>query len=72
MNARNAPSDLDTPYELADGAVERFRREGFVHLHDVLSAGSLRRYAEEVERSTHHEAFPQLTNIWARSRPPGR
>jgi ectoine hydroxylase-related dioxygenase (phytanoyl-CoA dioxygenase family) len=75
-------TELDTPYELAEDAVERFRHDGFVHLHDVLSAETLERYGREItakvvelntmhlpleERSTYDKAFLQVTNIWTRS-----
>jgi ectoine hydroxylase-related dioxygenase (phytanoyl-CoA dioxygenase family) len=75
-------TELDTPYELAEDAVERFRHDGFVHLHDVLSAETLERYGEEInakvvelntmhlpleERSTYDKAFLQVTNIWTQS-----
>jgi ectoine hydroxylase-related dioxygenase (phytanoyl-CoA dioxygenase family) len=75
-------TELDTPYELAEDAVERFRRAGFVHLHDVVSAATLARYGEEItakvvdlntmqlpleERSTYDKAFLQVTNIWRES-----
>jgi ectoine hydroxylase-related dioxygenase (phytanoyl-CoA dioxygenase family) len=74
--------DLETSYTLAEDAVERFRRDGFVHLRDVLSAGTLERYGAEItakvvelntmhlpleERSTYHKAFLQVTNIWTQS-----
>jgi hypothetical protein len=69
-------AELDTPYELAEDAVERFRRDGFVHLHGVLSAETLARYGGEItikvvelntmhlpleERSTYGKAFLQVT-----------
>lgn len=75
-------TELDTPYELAEDAVERFRHDGFVHLHDVLSAETIERYGEEItakvvelntmhlpleERSTYDKAFLQVTNIWTQS-----
>lgn len=75
-------ADLDTPYELAEDAVERFRRDGFVHLRGVLSAETLERYGTEItakvvelntmhlpleERSTYDKAFLQVTNIWTQS-----
>jgi ectoine hydroxylase-related dioxygenase (phytanoyl-CoA dioxygenase family) len=75
-------TELDTRYELAEDAVQRFRHDGFVHLHDVLSAGTLERYGEEItakvvelntmhlpleERSTYDKAFLQVTNIWTQS-----
>jgi hypothetical protein len=40
--------ELDTPYELAGDAVERFRQDGFVHLRDVLSTETLKRCGEEI------------------------
>jgi hypothetical protein len=75
-------AELDTPYELAEAAVRRFRRDGFVHLHGVLSAETLERYGKEItarvvelntmhlpleERSTYEKAFLQVTNIWTQS-----
>jgi hypothetical protein len=36
---RMLTAELDTPYELAENAVERFRRDGFVHLHARLRTG---------------------------------
>ena len=75
-------AELDSPYELADEAVERFRQDGFVHLRDVLSAETLELFGEEItakvvelntmhlpleERSTYHKAFLQVTNIWTHS-----
>jgi ectoine hydroxylase-related dioxygenase (phytanoyl-CoA dioxygenase family) len=75
-------TELDTPYELAADAVEGFRHDGFVHLHDVLSAETIERYGEEItakvvelntmhqpleERSTYGKAFLQVTNIWTQS-----
>jgi hypothetical protein len=41
-------AELDTPYELTDATVERFRQDGFVHLRDVLSAETLERYGEDL------------------------
>lgn len=79
---RMLTTELDTPYELPEDAVERFRHDGFVHLHDVLSAETLERYGEEItakvvelntmhlpleERSTYDKAFLQVTNIWTHS-----
>ena len=77
-----ATAELDTLYALAQAAVARFREDGFVHLRDVLSPGTLERYGEEIsakvvelntmhlpleERSTYDKAFLQVTNIWTRS-----
>jgi Phytanoyl-CoA dioxygenase (PhyH) len=75
-------TELDASYQLAAGAVERFRRDGFVHLRDVLSPEALEWCGEEItakvaelntmhlpleERSTYYKAFLQVTNIWTRS-----
>jgi ectoine hydroxylase-related dioxygenase (phytanoyl-CoA dioxygenase family) len=74
--------ELETPFDLAADAVERFRHDGFVHLRDVLSAETLERYGAEItakvlelntmhlpleERSTYDKAFLQVTNIWTQS-----
>jgi ectoine hydroxylase-related dioxygenase (phytanoyl-CoA dioxygenase family) len=73
---------LDTPFELAEVAVERFRRDGFVCLRDVLPAETLECCGEAItakvvelntmhlpleERSTYDKAFLQVTNIWTQS-----
>ena len=62
--------------------IEQFRRDGFVHLSGVLAPETLRRYGKEItakvlelntmhlplsERSTYHQAFLQVTNIWRES-----
>jgi len=75
-------TELASPYELDEDAVERFREDGFVHLRDVLSAETLAWCGEEItakvvelntmhlpleERSTYDKAFLQVTNIWTRS-----
>jgi ectoine hydroxylase-related dioxygenase (phytanoyl-CoA dioxygenase family) len=75
-------TELDTPFELPEDAVERFRRDGFVHLRGVLSPETLQRYGTEItakvvelntmhlplaERSTYDKAFLQVTNIWTQS-----
>jgi ectoine hydroxylase-related dioxygenase (phytanoyl-CoA dioxygenase family) len=74
--------ELDTQYDLAEDEVERFRRDGFVHLCDVLSAETLDHYGDEIsakvealntmhlpleERSTYDKAFLQVTNLWTQS-----
>jgi hypothetical protein len=71
---------LDSPYSLPPDAVESFRRDGFVRLKGVFSAGELERYGPEIERltlarearpleerSTYGKAFLQVTNLWERS-----
>jgi ectoine hydroxylase-related dioxygenase (phytanoyl-CoA dioxygenase family) len=80
--SRMRTAELDTPYELAEDAVERFRHYGFVHLRNVLSAETLERCGDEItakvielntmhlpleKRSTYHKAFLQVTNIWTQS-----
>lgn len=75
-------TELDVPYELTAVAIERFRHDGFVHLHDVLSAETLEWCSDAItakvrelntmhlpleERSTYHKAFLQVTNIWTES-----
>jgi hypothetical protein len=77
-----ATAELDAPYELARAEVERFRRDGFVHLRGVFSAETLEWCAEEItaevvelntmhlpldERSTYYKAFLQVTNVWTES-----
>jgi ectoine hydroxylase-related dioxygenase (phytanoyl-CoA dioxygenase family) len=77
-----ATAELDSPYDLAEAEVECFRRDGFVHLRDVLSAETLQWCGEEItakvvalntmhlpleERSTYHKAFLQVTNLWRES-----
>jgi hypothetical protein len=72
-------TELRTGYELDPADVERFRRDGFVHLRDVLSRRTLARYAEAItakvielntmhlpmhERSTYDKAFLQVMNLW--------
>jgi ectoine hydroxylase-related dioxygenase (phytanoyl-CoA dioxygenase family) len=69
-------------YDLKPADVERFRRDGFVHLRGVLSRATLGRYAAEItnkvielntmhlplaERSTYHKAFLQVINLWRES-----
>jgi hypothetical protein len=75
-------TELQDTYELDPADVERFRRDGFVHLRRVLSRGTLDRYAAEItnkvielntmhlpleERSTYHKAFLQVINLWRES-----
>lgn len=78
----NATHDLDTPYPLPDDAVERFRRDGFIKLRQVLSPATLQAYGREItrltielntqtrpleERSTYDRAFLQVMNLWEQS-----
>lgn len=74
--------DLTEAYPLQQHVIDRFRRDGFIHLRDVLTPDTLQRYADEIsakvvelntmrlplsERSTYHKAFLQVTNIWRES-----
>jgi ectoine hydroxylase-related dioxygenase (phytanoyl-CoA dioxygenase family) len=71
--------DLDRPYDVDSGAIEHFRRDGFVRLKQVFGADELRHYGQEIsrltlalnrqtrplaERSTYGKAFLQITNLW--------
>jgi ectoine hydroxylase-related dioxygenase (phytanoyl-CoA dioxygenase family) len=78
----NPTDDLDTPYPLPPGAVERFRHDGFIKLKQVLSPATLDAYGREItrltielntqtrpleERSTYDRAFLQVMNLWEQS-----
>ena len=73
--------DLDTAYPLTAAHVDRYRRDGFVKLKDVLSLEALalhgRRISARVkelntlhlpmaERTTYQRAFLQVMNLWER------
>lgn len=81
MTAITAPA-LDRPYQLDDAVIAAFRRDGFVHLRDVLPADVLDQYGREItrltielntqtlpleERSTYDRAFLQVMNLWQHS-----
>jgi len=72
-------TELQSTYDLDPAAVERFRRDGFVHLRGVLSPETLERHAAQIsskvvelntmhipmeERSTYDKAFLQVMNLW--------
>ncbi len=74
--------DIDSPYPLATEHIERFEREGFIKLKNVLSAEALLHYGTEItrltialntqvlpleERSTYDRAFLQVMNLWEHS-----
>ena len=74
--------ELTEAYRLERDLIDQFRRDGFIHLHGVLTAETLQPYADEItakvlelntmhlplsERSTYHKAFLQVTNIWRES-----
>lgn len=72
-------TELSEPYRLPSDAVERFDRDGFVHLSQVLSPETIAHYeptiTEQVielntnhlpmaERDTYSKAFLQVSNLW--------
>lgn len=74
--------DLDSPYTLPSGAIEAYRKNGFVKLSRVLSAETLEQFGAEIsrltlelnrqhlpleERSTYDKAFLQVMNLWRSS-----
>jgi ectoine hydroxylase-related dioxygenase (phytanoyl-CoA dioxygenase family) len=74
--------DIDSTYVLPPGAADRFNRDGFIKLRDVLSPATLRHYGREItrltvalaaqtvplaERSTYDKAFLQVMNLWESS-----
>ena len=80
--AATITTELQERYDLDPADVDRFRRDGFVHLRGVLSRGTLDRYAVEIankvielntmhlpmeERSTYHKAFLHVINLWRES-----
>lgn len=83
MSSLLAPApDLDRPYQVDSAALDAFRRDGFVHLRDVLSADALNYYGREIsrltialntqtlpleERTTYDRAFLQVMNLWQHS-----
>lgn len=81
MLSMHAP-ELAEPYRLERHCIDEFRRDGFVHLRNLLTPWTLQRYADEIsakvlelntmhlplsERSTYHRAFLQVANIWQES-----
>ena len=77
-----SPSDIHREYPIDDATLEAFRREGFVHLRDVLPADVLAAYGREItrltialntqtlpleERTTYDRAFLQVMNLWQHS-----
>jgi ectoine hydroxylase-related dioxygenase (phytanoyl-CoA dioxygenase family) len=74
--------DIDTPYALSAEQIERFERDGFIKLGQVLSPETLAHYGAEItrliialntqrqplaERSTYDKAFLQVMNLWEHS-----
>ncbi|NDL56166.1 phytanoyl-CoA dioxygenase family protein [Phytoactinopolyspora mesophila] len=77
-----APAALETPYLLTDHDVQRFDRDGFIRLSEVLDPDALREREPEItakvlelntvhkpmeERSTTQKAFLQVGNLWRHS-----
>lgn len=74
---------LNTPYELTDAQVQRFREDGFIKLKDVFDADTLAHYSDEItrltldlnpkknlkddEKTTYDRAFIQVGNLWTQS-----
>jgi ectoine hydroxylase-related dioxygenase (phytanoyl-CoA dioxygenase family) len=74
--------DIDSRYPLTASQIESFRVNGFIKLKEVLSAGTLAYYGNEItrltidlnrqtrplgERSTYDQAFLQVMNLWEHS-----
>lgn len=74
--------ELSRDYPLTDEQIRSFRRDGFVKLKNVLSAGVLAEYGGEfsrlvqalnrqkaplAERGTYGKAFLQIANLWEHS-----
>ena len=73
---------LDEPYALSEESIDRFRKEGFVHLRNVLDADTISHYRDAIrkvtyennpnegksldERDTYSKAFIQVTNLWTK------
>lgn len=82
MTATASPIDLNTHYPLTAEQIERFRKDGYIKLKDVLSPETIAHYGSEItrmvkelntedkpveERSTYGKAFLQISNIWPKS-----
>lgn len=76
-------SELDTPYPLDAATIEKFRRDGFIRLPNVLDAQMLADITPEIsrmvdegnrlkdipleQRTLYDQAFIQVMNLWTRS-----
>lgn len=71
--------DIDSPYEITPGQIQSFRDRGFINLERVLRDDVLDHYGPEftrivrarnkqtlpmAERSTRHQAFIKVINVW--------
>lgn len=74
--------NIDTPYELTEAQIEKFRRDGYIKLKDVFTLEELEHYRHEItsmvkklnienvpleKRSTYGKAFLQIMNLWQHS-----
>jgi ectoine hydroxylase-related dioxygenase (phytanoyl-CoA dioxygenase family) len=74
--------DINSPYRISEDQIANFRRDGFVHLKNVLTEAEIRHYEPELtrlveeetaklpalfERSDYAKAFVQVENLWLRS-----
>lgn len=74
--------ELDAPYALTSGQIEKYRKDGYIKLKDVLSPAVLDYYGKEIarlvtdlnrqskpmeERTTYEKAFLQIVNLWTKS-----
>lgn len=74
--------DLDTPLDVSEDIIARYRAEGFIRMSGVLEAGMLARYGAEItrltlalntqdkaleQRGTYDRAFLQVMNLWRSS-----
>ena len=73
---------LDQPFTLTQEQIERFRKEGYIKLKNVLPPETLAHYGQEItaqvkalnresrpvdQRDTYAKAFLQVMNIWTKS-----
>lgn len=81
MNRERLLEQITKPYELPTDAIERYRRDGYVKLKDVLTAEVIAFYGARIselvqqlnkedkplaERSTYGRAFLQIMNLWTK------
>lgn len=81
MNRENLRAQITAPYALPAEAVEKFQRDGYVKLKDVLSAEAIAFYGAKIselvqtlnkeekplaERGTYGRAFLQIMNLWTK------
>ena len=74
--------DLDTPLDVSEDIIGRYRAEGFIRMSGVLEARMLARYGAEItrltlalntqdkaleQRATYDRAFLQVMNLWRSS-----